>query len=542
MHEKELPKKEWPPKEWQIGICGTFDVENFGDLLFPIIAETELSKRLGAVKLHRFSYHAKTPPQWPYTVTSLTDLPAIAANLDGMLIGGGFIIRFDKEVADGYYPPTTAIHHPTGYWLTPALIALQHGIPLIWNAPGMHCNAIPLWAEPLLQPVLEYSRHVRVRDTPTQMTLARFVEKNHIAVLPDTAFGLSQVIDDERPSADFTQLRERSGLSGRYIVIQAIRGLDIFLRCIKNYSALLSDYHFLILPIGPVLGDHESIVGNDLPRAVQLPFWPQPTLLAELIGHADAVIGHSYHLAITALAFGVPIFSSADLAAGKYTALGDFETLFPMPRESEIDPQWFIARLGKKYPCAAAIAAREQLDVHWNQVAAIISEGAVTTQPVLNCFCQALPGLLETEYERAEKLKPTVNRPHSEESEVAMAALRLHIGTMETQLTENRHHIDALEIERNANQRQIETIAAEQAAQRQYIDEMKIDQFAKLNQIKEMEAERSANLQHIEELSMRLARANTHIVTLNNSYSIKITAPLRFIMRALRYLTGKPLQ
>jgi hypothetical protein len=34
-------------------------------------------------------------------------------SLDGMLIGGGFIIRFDKEVAPGYGPPTPAATQPS---------------------------------------------------------------------------------------------------------------------------------------------------------------------------------------------------------------------------------------------------------------------------------------------------------------------------------------------------------------------------------------------------------------------------------------------
>ena len=62
-------------RKWEIGICGTFDVANYGDLLFPLIAESELTERLGAVTLHRFSYNAKTPPEWPCEVTSLTALP-----------------------------------------------------------------------------------------------------------------------------------------------------------------------------------------------------------------------------------------------------------------------------------------------------------------------------------------------------------------------------------------------------------------------------------------------------------------------------------
>ncbi len=82
--------------EWQIAIFGTFDVENYGDLLFPILAEAALSTRLGAVKLHKFSYHEKSASDWPYTVTSLTELPELACQLDAILIGGGFLIRFDK--------------------------------------------------------------------------------------------------------------------------------------------------------------------------------------------------------------------------------------------------------------------------------------------------------------------------------------------------------------------------------------------------------------------------------------------------------------
>ena len=29
---------------WEVGICGTFDVSNYGDLLFPLIAEAELGE------------------------------------------------------------------------------------------------------------------------------------------------------------------------------------------------------------------------------------------------------------------------------------------------------------------------------------------------------------------------------------------------------------------------------------------------------------------------------------------------------------------
>lgn len=71
-------------QEWQIGIVGTFDVENYGDLLFPFLAERELGERLGNVCLHRFSYCARSAGAWPYPVTSVADLPRIMPRLDGM--------------------------------------------------------------------------------------------------------------------------------------------------------------------------------------------------------------------------------------------------------------------------------------------------------------------------------------------------------------------------------------------------------------------------------------------------------------------------
>jgi lipopolysaccharide transport system ATP-binding protein len=333
----------------------------------------------------------------------------MVSSLDGILIGGGFIIRFDKEVAPGYGPPTPAIHHPTGYWLTPALMALQHDIPLIWNAPGMHCNDIPAWAEPLIELALAHSRYITVRDKPSRTALARFVDETRITVLPDTAFGVSRLFDERWPSVELARLRELSGLTDPYIIVQPIRGLESFLHFVKNHSERLRGFRFLVLPIGPVLGDHEAIVGDDLPGLVRLPDWPHPLLLAELISQAAAVIGRSYHLAITALAFGVPVFSSADLSVGKYTSLAGFDTIYPLPEDTETDPQLFITRLGKTHPSSEACATLDRLSHHWDHTATILGKGATGTQPELNRFWQSLPNLLEAASDHSGALETRVD-------------------------------------------------------------------------------------------------------------------------------------
>lgn len=383
-------------REWNIGIVGTFDVRNFGDLLFPLIAEAELRERLGAVKLHRFSYHEKAPPDWPYAVTSVADLPEVIAGLDAMLIGGGFIIRFDKEVAPGYEPPDLSIPHPTGYWLTPALIALQRGIPVVWNAPGMHINDAPRWAHPLLRLALGLSAYVAVRDEPSRATLAQFVEGGRITVVPDTAFGITRLLRAEVPDR-LERLRRAAGITKPYILVQAADSMSWFPQFVKSGKSRLSGLQFVALPIGPVLGDD----GANLPGFVQLPTWPDPLLLAELISQASAVVGHSYHLAITALTCGVPVFTWMDLSVGKFTALCDFETIYPLSAVRESGPEWFASRIGNRKPLPALETKLRLLSDHWDRVVTAIRKGTdASASAAIGRFWQSLPLILEEQAPR----------------------------------------------------------------------------------------------------------------------------------------------
>lgn len=378
-----------------IAIVGTFDVQNYGDLLFPLLAEAELRRRLGPIQLHRLSYHAREAQTWPFAVTSLSDLPALASSLDGLLIGGGFLIRFDKLVAPDYLPPHPGIHHPTGYWLTPALIALQQGIPVVWNAPGMHCNPIPDWAAPLLRVALAHSACVRVRDALSRDALQAVCPDAAIEVLPDTAFALPRALDIEQPSAAFRQLCAEVGLGPRYIVIHALTLAEPYVRLLESDPQGFAHLQVVLIPIGPVLDDDSALLAARLPQAIRLPYWPEPLLLAEILGNAQALIGYSYHLAITGLAFGVPVFCLADLAGGKYTALAPYSGLHALAPGQAATTAWFLARCGKTRPSAQAQAAMQALDRYWDHVAHLLRQGRSRPAPALGALWQDLPNLLE---------------------------------------------------------------------------------------------------------------------------------------------------
>lgn len=379
-------------RELQVGLVGTFDVENYGDLLFPLIAGTELAERLGPVKLHLFSYGAKTPDEWPFPVTSVTELPRIAAGLDGLLVGGGFLVRFDKGVAPGYGPPP-GIHHPTGYWLSPALIALQHGVPVIWNAPGVDYEDLPAWADPLMELAFSSSSYIAVRDEPSRAALARFAEPDRLAVVPDTAFGLARRLAAP-PTPELERVRQAAGLTGPYIIIQGARNLGACQLFLKRHVDRLRGYRLLALPIGPVNSDDTSVLDAGLPGLVTLPSWPHPLLMAELIQRSEAVIGSSFHLAITALTAGVPVFSPIDLSLWKYPGLLGFEAIHPVPGEDS-EPDWFFSRLGRIAASPRVDAAVDRLAVHWDRIASVLQGGKTCTGAAVGRFWQSLPDVLE---------------------------------------------------------------------------------------------------------------------------------------------------
>jgi hypothetical protein len=485
-------------RPWEVGICGTFDVANYGDLLFPLIAESELTERLGAVNLHRFSYYAKTPPAWPFEVTSVTDLPRMIQRLDGLLIGGGHLIRFDKQVAPGYVPPAPGIHDPTGYWLTPALIALQNDVPLLWNAPGVH-GGIPAWANPLMEMVLRLSCYVAVRDQPS-LSVLELLTDAPVAVVPDTVFRLPRLVDlNGPPSAGFRRLCCASHLDGPYIVLQATPDLEWFVRFIKSHAERFRNFKFVALPIGPAFCERQEIVNADLPGIVRLPDWPSPLLIAELIGRSEAVVGHSYHLFITALASGVPVFTRQNLSTGKYSSLQSFESIFVLPPNGEPDLEWFLARVGRTTPPDGVRATYGPLDEHWDRIAAAIRAERVPTAPTVNRFWQSLPTLLEDVATREDKAVAGLEEARAEfqhRLEEARAAARAEAAEAQIRLDE------AL--------RQLAVAQREAAGRLETLDYT----------IKQRAAARAET-----------AERDARIAEIMASISWRLTAPLRFIGR-----------
>ena len=168
-------------------MVGTFDVENFGDLLFPLLARHELEQRLDEPEVVLYSYHDMREGSWLYDVRSLVRLADEIEALDLLIVGGGDLVRFDVDIAPSYVPPVPDLQHPTGFWLMPTLVAAAAGVSVAWNAVGV-IRRPPEREAALLALAAEVVDYLAVRDEPSRERLGP--SATSARVVPDTAFGL----------------------------------------------------------------------------------------------------------------------------------------------------------------------------------------------------------------------------------------------------------------------------------------------------------------------------------------------------------------
>ena len=348
----------------RVAIVGTFDVENFGDLLFPIIAEHELRRRLGDVEVVPYSYHDRRAPDWPYDVKSLQRFPGDLLDFDLVLVGGGELIRFDKYIAPGYVPPSDEIHHPTGYWLVPTLLAVVHGVPVGWNAMGVTYE-VPGWAVPIVEHATGSADYISVRDERSADLVAA-ASSAEIHVVPDTAFTLGSLLAPE-PTPAFRALE----LDRKYVVVQASPALQS--RADQVHQALAAaaaeGLAVLELPISPAIDDRTGLF--ECPRGLRrLADWPSPMLMAEVIARAEAVIAFSYHLSIVALVAGVPVHRLRDVGHAKIAALERSPGVHFWAADDD-GGERLLSALGRGAPGPDVAERVAQLETHWDTIAAI---------------------------------------------------------------------------------------------------------------------------------------------------------------------------
>jgi hypothetical protein len=326
-----------PPR---LALWGTFDVDNYGDHLFPRVAVHELVRRLPGAAVEAYAPYGRLHP------TPLDDGPVaplgawtpqraaqLARAYDTVVIGGGEIIHLNDPLLAPVYGAAAqelARMAPSRFFVEALGPKLERRCPVVWHAVGVSVEAKGEDAQ-RLRAALAGRDHVAVRDRFSKARLERAGVKRPIEVVPDSALLLDRVL----PAAALGPRLERLRSAGCYPAGPALvlQGCDLIVphagplaRAVGEWlgrpgvssgavtspsaGGSLPGLEPVIIETGRCRGDtmFADALGRQLaPRRVyRLP--PEAGIddLAATIAGGRVFVGSSLHGAITALVYGRP--------------------------------------------------------------------------------------------------------------------------------------------------------------------------------------------------------------------------------------------
>jgi len=301
---------------------GTFEVENYGDLLFPLILQKELSSRISDITYRTYAPldGKNTLPifskEYPHHFAK--DFPPSA-----IVIGGGDIISFDPRIASCYCEQwNNKINPHSACWAIPGIFR-PSGVPLVWNAPGI---PYPFTADQafFVRSMAEEVDYLTVRDEISLIHLHKTDVQKEITIVPDTCCLLSKHYSSEllkeraQKILDPLKLRLREALvfqAHLHVNEDQISELVYVLKQLKQ----LLNRPILLLPIGYCHKDDvllSKIQKKSKDAFIFVENKLDPLSIAAVIAHAGCFLGTSLHGNITAFSYGVPfiIYNAVSLA------------------------------------------------------------------------------------------------------------------------------------------------------------------------------------------------------------------------------------
>ena len=315
----------------RIAQLGTFDVENYGDLLFPLLAEKRLCSRVPGLRLDAVS-PVGGPPVWKecYPTIEYDFLIERLSEYDGFLVGGGNIVRVSASLLKNYREGLTPLLGYANLWAGISA-ELQGGTaPICWNAPGVPA-ALPSELRPTLRTCLDRADYLSVRDIPSRDFLQEVAPDADISVVPDPAWDVDELWPSEALAKAYRSAFEarNRAVPRRSIAVHVnARYLDPI--SVEKVSACLDslcrkfDATAMLLALAPCHADDELSLRVAKKMTTAPLVIDRPTGLKEIaacIAHSDAYLGSSMHGFITASAFRVPAVIVASPRKAKFQGL-----------------------------------------------------------------------------------------------------------------------------------------------------------------------------------------------------------------------------
>ncbi|MCM1100400.1 MAG: glycoside hydrolase family 99-like domain-containing protein [Clostridium sp.] len=301
-------------KHYNLIVVGTFDCENFGDLLFPVVLETYLRNRGYEVNLYPFSPQECDMPFFEDRhVYSVKDMHAFLRShtVDAIVIGGGDLIRLDSRIGKSYTDRLEA----NSLWTYPIILGNIMEIPVVFNCPGVpfEFNGTN---QKLVKCLLDRVAYISVRDEYSKKYLQECNLNRPVTVSADTVAGVKELYPDDYIDTVFAALRQRISLpESEYMVIQinnstfSAEQLLILKEFIERVHREYR-YQLVFMPIGYEHDDDIALesLRNICDCDIVLPDSRtqklSPEEMTAIIKHAAFFAGTSLHGAIVSYVYG----------------------------------------------------------------------------------------------------------------------------------------------------------------------------------------------------------------------------------------------
>ena len=301
-------------KKINIAQFGAFDVNSFGDSMFPVATRVELEKRIKNIGVYILFSPVGTENAYNsngkiYPYQKFEEVHQSMA-FDVLIIGGGELFHFQQIDFDNKTNQKTE-YSPGYIWKEPVKYAQKYNIPYIFHGIGVPYK-FHFSERSEVRNAVEHAGYVGVRDVFSLHRLEEVVEKKEMLhLLPDSLWLLEEYFDKNKLEDICSKLRMQKGspVNQKYIVVQY--GTTYQYKTIAKELKKAADEHGWKIVLLPVNYCHEDLYALQLlyqQLENNADFYDkllQPIEIAALISGAAFFFGTSLHGNLTASVYGV---------------------------------------------------------------------------------------------------------------------------------------------------------------------------------------------------------------------------------------------
>jgi polysaccharide pyruvyl transferase WcaK-like protein len=369
-----------PPR--RVFITGMFDMRNFGDLMFPLIARERLA-RMGIDVVPVSPTGADTGLGDAMPSVPLQEMLAGDVDVCGILVGGGYIIHTHKmHFLDEYQSEALAEFAGPGLWLGATLAASVRDVPLVWNAPGVP-HPFAQSQRPLIDAALRAADHLCVRDQGGA-ELLDCPSDIPVGVVPDPVASIADMWTPQMLAPVFQSLIARKGGDprARYMALH-FRNRSLVRIGAAGAAALVDDFAHahdlrpILVAVGQTHAD--DILAREIASHLKTTHMvlDDPVSLIEIaaaVALSSLYVGASLHGYVVAAAYGVPGVLVAQPSYRKFQGFLDHTG-----RHQDLVHNWKEAfetareRVGETTTARIPQSVLDALDTHWNHIGEALS-------------------------------------------------------------------------------------------------------------------------------------------------------------------------